>query len=59
MIGTSAKVIKITSFYLTMKEMRIVIDDSTWERLNKEKRAGEDFNSVVIRLLDLKEGLIK
>jgi predicted CopG family antitoxin len=37
------------------RQLRLVVYESTWLRLNKEKKAGDTFNDVVIRLLDLKE----
>jgi len=41
------------------KQLRVVVDAETWTRLNREKKAGEDFNTVILRLLDLKEASIK
>jgi predicted CopG family antitoxin len=33
----------------------INIEDKVWEHLNKQKKAGETFNQVLIRLLNIKK----
>jgi hypothetical protein len=35
--------------------MRIVLTAKTWEKLNKEKKAGEDFDATISRILNFWE----